>query len=155
MQALFIILIRLTTRFRQKRLFSLDAMYMVSCPTWSKKLGRTLILNYLLVLHSSLIDKCMCSCAAPEHPGCCRIQCKNYRWNFCYWIKGKSIYMKWCCKTTIYFGYNILHNSFFYQLTFIYFTLQVSGLMYITKVCSISSLPVNMKFQEVKSWGLP
>ena len=135
--------------------------YMVSCSTWSKKLGRTLILNYLLVLHSSLIDKCMCSCAAPEHPGCCRIHCKNYHWNFCYWIKGKSIYMKWCCKTTIYFGYKILRIFSFYQLTFIYFTLRVSGLaiasnamwMYILSYVVFQVCPWTWNFKKSRLGG--
>ena len=40
---LFIILVSLTmTWFREKCLFPLDT-YMVSCPTWSKNLGRTLL----------------------------------------------------------------------------------------------------------------
>ena len=47
MSALFIILVSLTmTRFSEKSLFPLDA-YMVSCPTWPKNLGRTLLLLLL------------------------------------------------------------------------------------------------------------
>ena len=51
--ALFIILVGLMmTRFSEKCLFLLDA-YVVSCPTWSKNLGRTLV----TIFHVNLLSQ--------------------------------------------------------------------------------------------------
>ena len=59
LSALFIILVGLTvTLFSEKMLIILLLLYMVSCPTWSKNLGRYLLHTYLNKLESRVRESC-------------------------------------------------------------------------------------------------